>query len=176
MVYAWFLVYFKSKFPTKRNFLSYQKLDLTNPCATFLQWSSFYTWSSDGSNNILSNIEQTRTSFFEHRTNSNLFIHWWSNSNTLFLALNDRTSNFEPNRAFNRFTKLLFELNWTSLFWTSNELERVHLLVIELEHPIFGFEWSNIELPKLFDPSLTWRRQPTLLYFRPEHKGKVHTF
>ena len=28
---------------------------------------------------------------------------------------------------------------------TSNELERVHLLVIELEHPIFGFERSNIE-------------------------------
>ena len=29
---------------------------------------------SDGSNTILSNIDRTRTSFFEHRTNSNMFI------------------------------------------------------------------------------------------------------
>ena len=28
---------------------------------------------------------------------------------------------------------------------TSNELELVHLLEIEIEHPIFGFERSNIE-------------------------------
>ena len=50
---------------------------------------------SDGSNTILSNIDRTRTSFFEHRTNSDVFICWWPNSNTLFLALNDRTSNFK---------------------------------------------------------------------------------
>ena len=31
-------------------------------------------------------------------------------------------------------------------YQTSNELERVHLLVIELKHPIFGFKQSNIEL------------------------------
>ena len=31
---------------------------------------------SDGSNAILSNIDRTRTSFFEHRTNSNVFIYW----------------------------------------------------------------------------------------------------
>ena len=77
---------------------------------------------------------------------SNMFIHWSSNSNTIFLASNDRTSNFEPKRASTRFTKLLFELSRTSLFRTSNELERVHLLVIELEHHIFGYERSNIEL------------------------------
>ena len=109
---------------------------------------------SDGSNTILSNIERTRKSFFEHRTHSNMFIYWWSNLNTLFFASNNRTSNFAPNRAFTRFTKVLFELTRTSLFRTSNELERVHLLVIELEHPIFGFERSNIELRTLFDPSL----------------------
>ena len=109
---------------------------------------------SDGSNTILSNIERTRTSFFEHRKNTNVFIYWWSNSNTLFLASNDRTSNFEPNRAFTRFTKSLFELTPTSLFRTSNELERVHLLVIKLKHSIFGFERSNIELWTLFHPSL----------------------
>ena len=45
---------------------------------------------SDGSNTILSNIELSRTSFFEHRTNSNI------------------------------------------IFRTSNELEHVHQLVIEL--------------------------------------------
>ena len=118
---------------------------------------------SDGSNTILSNIERTRTSFFEHRTNSNVFIYWWSNSNTLFMASNDRTSNFEPNRAFTRFTKLLFELTRTSLFRTSNELERVHLLVIEPEHPIFGFEHSNIELRTLFDPSLRNSEYPPML-------------
>ena len=100
---------------------------------------------SDESNTILSYIERTRTSFFEHRTNSNMFIYWWSNSNTLILASNDRTSNFKPNSAFTRFTKLLFGLIRTSLFRTSNELERVHLLVIELKRPIIGFERSNIE-------------------------------
>ena len=29
---------------------------------------------------------------------------------------------------------------------TSNELERVHLLVIELERPTFGFDRSNIKI------------------------------
>ena len=94
-----------------------------------------------------------RTSFFEHRTNSNVFIYS-SNSNTLFFASNDRTSNIEPNMPFTSFAKLLFELTRTSLFRISNELECVHLLVIELEHPIFGFERLNIELRTLFDPSL----------------------
>ena len=56
-------------------------------------------------------------------------------------------SNFETNRAFTRFAKLLFELTQTSLFQTSNELECAHILVIELEHPIFGFERSNIVRP-----------------------------
>ena len=84
--------------------------------------------------------------FFEHRTNSNVFICWWSNSNTLFLASNDRTSNFEPNSAFTTLTKSLIELTRTSFFRTSNELERVHLSVIELEHPILCFERLNIEL------------------------------
>ena len=75
-------------------------------------------------------------------------------THSLFLASNDRTSNFERNRALTIFTKLLIELTRTSFFRTSNELERVHLMVIELEHPIFGFERSNIELRTLFDPSL----------------------
>ena len=35
--------------------------------------------------------------------------------------------------------------NSNIIFRTLNELEHVHLLVIALEHPIFGFEGSNIE-------------------------------
>ena len=66
----------------------------------------------------------------------NVFMHWWSNSNILFLASIDRTSNFEPNRAFTRFTKLFFELTQTSLFWTSNELERVHLFLASNEQTL----------------------------------------
>ena len=95
-----------------------------------------------------------QTSFLEHRTNWSMVIYWWSNSNTLFLALNNQTLNFEPNRAFIRFTKLLIEPTRTSFFQTSHEIEHVHLLVIELKYPIFGFKWSNIELQTLFDPSI----------------------
>ena len=84
------------------------------------------------------------TSVFEHRTNWNMFMYWWSN--TLFSALKELTSNSKPNRAFTRFTKLLIELTRTSIFPTLNELERVHLMVIKLQHPILGFKRSNIEL------------------------------
>ena len=77
--------------------------------------------------------------------NSNMFIYWWSNSNTIILASNDRTSNLKPNRAFTRFTKLLTELTQTSFYRTSNEHKLVHLLAIKLRHPIFGCERSNFE-------------------------------
>ena len=40
------------------------------------------SFSSDGSNTILLYIKRNRTSFFEHRTNSNMFIYLRSNSNT----------------------------------------------------------------------------------------------
>ena len=53
--------------------------------------SSFFP--SDGSNTILSNIEWTRKTFFEHLRNSNVFIYWWSNLNTWILASNKQTSN-----------------------------------------------------------------------------------
>ena len=39
--------------------------------------------SSDGLNTILLNIKQTRISFLEHRTNTNVVIVWLSNLNTL---------------------------------------------------------------------------------------------
>ena len=34
----------------------------------------------------------------------------------------------------------------TPFYQTSNTLKRVHLLVIELRHPIFSLEWLNIKL------------------------------
>ena len=42
-------------------------------------------------------------------------------------------TNIEPNRAFNRFTKLLIELARTSFFRTSNEPKHTHVLVIKLD-------------------------------------------
>ena len=93
--------------------------------------------------------------FIEHQTNSNIIfwtsnelIYWCSNSNTLFLASNDWTSN---SNLIGLSLDLLknYSLNWLKL---------VHLLVIQLEHPIFGFEWSYIELRTLFDPSLFFRK------------------
>ena len=56
------------------------------------------------------------------------------------LASKEWTSNIKSNRAFERFTKLVIEQTRTSFFPTSNGLEHVHLLVIQLEHPIYGFE------------------------------------
>ena len=57
-------------------------------------------------------------------------------------------------KARTRITKLFIEWSQTTYFGTSNGLERVHLLVIKLEHPIVGFEQLNIQLQTLFDPSL----------------------
>ena len=84
----------------------------------------FYQTSNQLEDHFL-NIEQTRTcSSIGDRTRTSY--HWL------------RTSNFEAHRAFTRFTKLLIELTRKSFFRTSNELERVHLLIIELEHPILA--------------------------------------
>ena len=93
---------------------------------------------SDGSNTILSNIDRTRTSFFEHRTNSNMFICWWSNSNTLFFASNELTSNL-----IGPSLDLLIYLS-NIVVQTSTQLKRVHLLVIILDHLNFGFKRTNI--------------------------------
>ena len=67
----------------------------------------------------------------------------WTNSNTQFMALNKQTLNIRPNWAFNRFTKSLIEQFRASFFGTSNRLQRVHLLVIELEHPVFEWFWCK---------------------------------
>ena len=46
----------------------------------------------------------------------------------------------QTQKAFIIYTKLFIEQTRASFLWTSNGLEQVHLLVIELEHPDFGFE------------------------------------
>ena len=84
------------------------------------KWEAFIL--SDGSNTILSNIKRTQLSFFEHPTNLNMF-----------------------NRAFTRFTNSLIELTRIWFFQTLNRLESVQLLVIKLEHPIFGFEQMDVK-------------------------------
>ena len=94
----------------------------------------------DGSDTILSNVDRTQTSFFEHWTNSKVFIYWWSNSNTRILASNKRTSN--PKSLLNYSSNRLKHHFFPAL----NGPKRVRLLLIELKQPIIGFERSNIEL------------------------------
>ena len=108
---------------------------------------------NDGLNTILSNIERSRKSIFKHGTSLNVFIYWWSNLNTLFLAWNEGTSNLIGLSL----DLLNHSSNWLKydFFLTSNELKRVHLLVIKLEHPIFGFEHSST-IRYAVVPKLTW--------------------
>ena len=65
---------------------------------------------------------------------------------TLIFGFEQTDIKHQTQKPFTKFTKLFIEQTRTSFFRTSNGLERVHLLLIELKHPIFGFEGSNIEL------------------------------
>ena len=58
-----------------------------------------------------------------------------------------------------------------------NELKYAHLLVIELDHPIFGLERSNIELWTKFDPSLhrITKKNLNCPYFCQEKNQLLHT-
>ena len=78
------------------------------------------------------------TSLSEHTKDSNLFIFWWSNSNNLFLASNERTWNILNTR----FAKLPTKQIGTSYFWTLDRLEHVQCLVMELKCPTFGIVQS----------------------------------
>ena len=104
--------------------------------------TTFY-WTSNKLEHHFWKIKRTRTSFLEHRTNSNTFIYWWSNSNNSILASKDQTSKIEHERPsldlLNYPSNILehdFFKHWTDL----------NVLVIELKHPILGFEPSDIEL------------------------------
>ena len=79
---------------------------------------------------------QTQIPYFWLQTNG----HWKSN-------LDSRT------QAIINFTELLIKQTWTS-----NKMERVHLLVITLKHPISNFERTSIEHPTWLDLSLLNRR------------------
>ena len=46
-------------------------------------------------------------------------------------------------KPFSRFTNLFVIQTRTPFFWTPNVLERVHLMVIKFQYPIFGFKRSN---------------------------------
>ena len=92
---------------------------------------------SDGSNNILSNIELTRTS--NQLEQVHLLVIELEHP---ILGFNDRTSNIEPNWAFTRFTEFLIEQTRTSFFQTLKKLEHVHLLVIKLKHQFIKAEKS----------------------------------
>ena len=82
----------------------------------------------------LSNIERTRTcSFNGDRTRT---LYFWIRMNK------HRTSNLIGLQ----YIYLIFhQTDSNVIFRTSNKLEHVHLLVIELEHPILGFGRSNVE-------------------------------
>ena len=58
------------------------------------------------------------------------------------------------NTDFNQFLLIFVLMGWTPFFRTSNELKRIHLLMIELEHLYFGFERTDINHQTLM--AFTW--------------------
>ena len=81
-----------------------------------------------------------------------MFIYGRLNSNSLFLASNDETSNFEPNRAFTRFTKLLIKQTQTSFYRKSNKL---HIFICSYFSNRTPYLWLwTIKLQTYFYPSL----------------------
>ena len=77
--------------------------------------------------------------------NSNVFVYWCLNINTLLLALIEQSSNIEHNKAFTSFTESVIAQTQTLFFQALNGLEWVCLWVAEHKHLIFGFEQSNIK-------------------------------
>ena len=120
-----------------------------------MSWTPFYQTLNELEHHI-PNIEQTWTCssinnltctpYFgiwtiEHRTWN---IVWPITTIFCFKGNGYRTSNLKESSL----DLLNHSLNSLEhhFFRTLNRLKLVHLLVIELEHPIFGFERSNIEL------------------------------
>ena len=81
-----------------------------------------------------------RTTFYQTSYESNITFRTSNELKHLNLALNKRTSNLKG------LTKSFIKQTGTSFFQISNGLEHVHLLAIELKHPIFGLEQSHVEL------------------------------
>ena len=102
----------------------------------------------DGLDIILANINLTQTSFFEHRTNSNVFIYWWSNSNTWILGSNERTSNIKPKRPLLNYLQNRLEHNFFEHRTDSNIVRPISTLFIYYRHSIFcpkpfGIPWTR---------------------------------
>ena len=72
------------------------------------------------------------------------------------MASNEQTLNSNVAQPINRLTDFFIEQTQTSFVRIPNKLERVQLLVIKLEYPIFDFEQTNINLRTLFFPSLAF--------------------
>ena len=114
---------------------------------------------SDELEHHLSNIERTWTCLsIDDRIWTPEF--WlWTNGH--------RTSNL---KGVQYIYKISHRTDRTSFFRTSNRLEHVHLLIIELEHPIFGFKSSNIEpQPIITLIAIAWNA----LYLDPKCDSKV---
>ena len=90
----------------------------------------------------------SRTSFFEHWTNSNVFIYWWSKSNSRYgrwtfnlIGPSLDLLNYSLNRLENHFFKHRTDLN-VFIFWLSN---------------YFWLRTSNIHIRTKFDPLRNFR-------------------
>ena len=96
---------------------------------------------------------------------SNKLVHDFSNiegtQTCLSIGNQTRTPYFWLQKIAHRTSNLIGLL----LNYSSNSLECVRLMVIELEHPIFGFERSNIKLWTSFDPSVLSRFESVLSLF-----------
>ena len=79
-------------------------------------------------------IARTRTcSSIGDQTQTPYFLLWTNENLTLNLI------------GFSQYLLQFYRGDSNIIFWTSNKLEHFHLLVIELQHPNFGFEWINFE-------------------------------
>ena len=78
----------------------------------------------------------------------------------------------------NHFLVVVFQSHFTEhqtnsniIFQTSNDLKHLHLLVIELKHPIFGFERSNIN-SKIFC-TFVFHPEPKYLHSLPSFPNRL---
>ena len=104
--------------------------------------NTFYRTSNELEHHI-SNIEPTQTCL--SIVNQTRIPYFWLSSNVLTLNVLASIS---------RFDKLFIEQTCTSFFQTLNRLEHVQLLVMELEHTMFGFNHTKNKHQTYFNPSL----------------------
>ena len=89
----------------------FSNIKQTRTCSSIgdLNWNTLFLPSKKRTLNLIGPLSELmnlssnsrKHHFFEHRTDSNMFIFWLSNSNTLFLASNGWTLNFEHSTSTN---------------------------------------------------------------------------